>query len=267
MSSTSRHDAWQAGASYDQYMGRWSRRIAPRFLGWLALPPGRDWLDIGCGTGALSAAILERCAPASLVAVEPSDGFRAQARASVPDARATFLAGDAQALPVEPASADAVVSALVLNFVPDKARALAEMRRVLRPGGTIGFYVWDYAGGGLEFLRAFWTAAAALDPAAADLAEDKRFPYCTREGVAELARGGGLAGVEVAALEVETVFANFDDFWQPFTLGTGPAPGYCSALSADALARLKARLAQDLPRAADGAIHLKARAWGVRGVG
>jgi SAM-dependent methyltransferase len=267
MSTSSRHDAWQAGASYDQYMGRWSRKIAPRFLDWLAVPPGRDWLEIGCGTGALSAAILERCAPASLVAVEPSDGFRAQARANVPDARATFLAGDAQALPVEAASKDVVVSALVLNFVPDKPRALAEMRRVARPGGTIGFYVWDYAGGGLQFLRAFWTAAAALDPAAADLAEDKRFPYCTREGVAELARGGGLASAEVEAIEVPTVFADFDDYWRPFTLGAGPAPGYCSALSPEGLVRLKDRLAQDLPRAADGAIHLKARAWGVRGQG
>lgn len=264
MSTTSRHDAWQAGTSYDQYMGRWSRKVAPRFLDWLALPAGLDWLEVGCGTGALSAAILERCAPATLVSVDPSEGFLAQARANVADPRAVFRVGDAQALPVETASRDAVVSALVLNFVPDKAQAFAEMQRVTRPGGTIGFYVWDYAGGGLAFLREFWRAAVALDPAAADLTEDKRFPYCTRDGVAELARGSGLASAEVEAIEVPTVFADFDDYWRPFTLGAGPAPGYCSTLAPDALGRLKARLDASLPRQADGSIHLQARAWAVR---
>ncbi|WP_287158643.1 class I SAM-dependent methyltransferase [Mesorhizobium sp.] len=144
MAEAARHDAWQAGDSYDLYMGRWSRQIAPLFLDWLDPAEGLDWLEVGCGTGALSAAILARCNPSSLVSIDPSEGFLAKARANVPDERVEFLAGDAQALSVKSGSKDMVVSALVLNFIADKQKALAEMRRVARPGATIGFYVWDY---------------------------------------------------------------------------------------------------------------------------
>jgi SAM-dependent methyltransferase len=263
MTSTSRHDAWQAGDSYEQYMGRWSRQIAPRFLDWLGAAPNLDWLEVGCGTGALSSEIVARCAPRSLVSIDPSEGFLAAARAKVPDARVTFQAGDAQALPVDGASKDVVASALVLNFVPDRARALAEMKRVARPRGRIGFYVWDYPGGGVEFMRAFWRAATELDPGATDLTEDKRFPFCTPEGLRELAGGAGLSA-EVTAIEVPTVFKDFDDFWRPFTLGAGPAPGYCANLAPDARERLKQRLRANLPASEDGKIHLAARAWAAR---
>ena len=123
--------------------------------------------------------ILSRAAPRSVTAIDPSDDFLARARATSADPRATFLVGDAQALQVADASADVAVSGLVLNFVPDRPRALAELRRALRPGGLVGFYVWDYPGGGIEFLEAFWSAARALDPAAAELAESRRFAFCT----------------------------------------------------------------------------------------
>jgi SAM-dependent methyltransferase len=259
-----RHDAWQAGDSYDLYMGRWSRRIAPRFLEWLGAPRALDWLDVGAGTGALSGAILERCAPRSLIAVDPSEGFLAKARANLPAGRAELRVGDAQALPVDSGSRDVVVSGLVLNFVPDRERALAEMKRAARPGGRIAFYVWDYPCGGVEFMRAFWNAAIALDPAARDLGEGRRFPFCTPEGLTELAARAGLAPVECDAIEAPTVFADFDDYWRPFTLGAGPAPGYCTALSEDARERLRESLARSLPRAADGSIPLKTRAWAVR---
>jgi SAM-dependent methyltransferase len=264
MAETSRHDAWQAGDSYDAYMGRWSRRIAPRFLDWLGAPGGLDWLEVGCGTGALSAAVLARCGPNSLVAIDPSEGFIAKARANVPDGRVAFRVGDAQALPAETASRDVVVSALVLNFVPDKVKALAEMRRVARAGGTVGFYVWDYPGGGVEFMRAFWTAATALDPAARDLTEDKRFPFCTPDGLADLAARAGLAPVACAAIEAPTVFRDFDDYWRPFTLGAGPAPGYCASLATEARERLRQKLHDTLPRQQDGSIALKVRAWAVK---
>lgn len=264
MAETSRHDAWQAGDSYDAYMGRWSRRIAPRFLDWLGAAGGLDWLDVGCGTGALSAAILARGDPKSLIAIDPSEGFVARARASLPDARADFQLGDAQALALPPASRDIVVSALALNFVPDKAKALAEMKRVARPGGTVAFYVWDYPGGGIAFMRAFWNAAVALDPAAADLTEDKRFPYCTPEGLAAMVRGAGLAEVDGAPIEVPTVFIDFEDYWRPFTLGAGPAPGYCASLDGERRERLKEKLEATLPRGADGSIVLTARAWALR---
>ncbi len=265
MTEASRHDAWQAGDSYDLYMGRWSRGVAPRFLEWLGAGEGLDWLDVGCGTGALSGAIVEGCAPRSVLGIDPSDGFVAKARANVLDPRATFETGDAQALPVEAASRDVVVSALVLNFVPDREKALAEMRRVARPGGTVGFYVWDYPGGGVGFMRAFWTAAAALDPKARDLTEDRRFPFCTLEGVTAMAKAAGLGDVRSTAIEMPTVFKDFDDFWRPFTLGAGPAPAYCASLEPAVRERLRTKLDDSLPRGDDGSIPLKVRAWAVRG--
>ena len=264
MATTSRYDAWQAGDSYDAYMGRWSRQIAPRFLDWLAMPDGLDWLEVGCGTGALSAAILAQCSPRSLIALDLSEGFVARARVNVPDGRVEFRVGDAQALPVEQGSRDAIVSALVLNFVPDKAKALAEMRRVARSGARIGFYVWDYPGRGVEFMREFWTAAVALDPRAADLTEDKRFPFCTPAALIDLATQAGLAAAECTAIEVPTVFKDFEDFWRPFTLGAGPAPGYCASLDPEARERLRSKLDDDLPRADDGSIPLQTRAWAVK---
>jgi ubiquinone/menaquinone biosynthesis C-methylase UbiE len=264
MAEQSRHDAWSAGDGYDRYMGRWSRLIAPRFLAWLAPPRDLDWLEVGCGTGALSKAILDECAPRRLTAIEPSEGFLAQARLNVPDTRAEFRPGDAQNLPIDADSKDIVVSGLVLNFVPDRLRALSEMRRAARPGATIAFYVWDYPGGGIQFMRAFWSAATTLDPKVSDLTEDKRFPFCTQDQLTELARDAGLASVEATALETPTVFTSFEDFWQPFTLGAGPAPGYCVSLDPEARQRLRQQLEATLPREPDGSIHLKARAWGVR---
>jgi SAM-dependent methyltransferase len=266
MAEASRHDAWAAGDSYDAYMGRWSRQIAPRFLDWLGAAKGLDWLEVGCGTGALSAAIVTHCSPKSLVSIDSSEGFIAQARANVADARVTFQVGNALDLAAEAASKDVVVSALVLNFLPDRERALAEMQRVARRGATIGFYVWDYPGGGVEFMRAFWQAAAALDPAARDLTEDKRFSYCTREGLTELTTRAGLRSVLSTPIEVPTVFRDFDDLWRPFTLGAGPAPGYCASLAPAARERLRQRLHESLPRASDGSIPLKVRAWAVKAV-
>ncbi len=264
MSEASRHDAWQAGDAYEFYMGRWSRRIAPLFLDLLALPRELDWLEVGCGTGALSAAILAHCDPESLIAIDPSEGFLAKARASVPDQRADFRQGDAQALPVETASRDAVVSALMLNFVPDRVKAVGEMKRAARPGATVAFYVWDYPGAGLEFLRAFWREAAELDAKAGELTEDRRFPFCTPDALTATAREAGLAGATCEALEAPTVFSDFDDYWRPFTLGAGPAPGYVASLAPDARQRLKDRLEARLPRSDDGSIALKARAWAVK---
>jgi SAM-dependent methyltransferase len=266
MAEASRHDAWKAGDRYEAYMGRWSRLLAPRFLDWLGAPEGLDWLEVGCGTGALSGAIIARCNPKSLVAIDPSQEFVATARASLADRRAGFRVGDAQAITLGDASRDVVVSALVLNFVSDRPKALAEMKRVARAGGTVAFYVWDYPGGGMEIMGAFWDAAIALDPAAEDLREDRRFPFCNAEGLTELARDAGLTGIECAPIEAPTVLRDFDDYWLPFTLGAGPAPGYCVSLEPRAQQRLKDKLRASLSRRADGSIALKARAWAVKAV-
>ncbi len=265
MTSTSRHDTWAAGDSYDAYMGRWSRPIAARFLDWLAPAQGLHWLDLGCGTGALTEAIVRHCAPASVIALDPSEGFIAKAREHVDDPRVAFRVGDATSLATLPtASRDVAVAALVLNFIRDRVGALREMRRIVRHGGTVGFYVWDYPGGGIEFMRAFWSAAVELDPAARDLTEDRRFPFCTRDGLTALMQEAGFVSPEVTALEAPSVFQSFEDYWHPFTLGAGPAPGYCANLAPEARQRLRDKLSDSLPRQADGSIALGTRAWAVR---
>lgn len=266
MSDQTRHDTWQAGENYDRYMGRWSRALAPRFVDWLNPLPGFEWLDVGCGTGALTEALLGAAVPVGIVAIDPSEGFLELARQRIDDERVVFRQGSAEALPVASASCDAVGAALMLNFVPDRALALAEMRRALRPGGLVSFCVWDYPSGGLQFLRAFWTAAIALDPAAADLGEARRFPFCTAEALTELAAAAGLVDIVCEAITVPTLFRSFDDFWLPFTLGTGPAPGYCASLPPEAREQLRRRLQTGLPIAGDGTIALHARALALHGI-
>lgn len=264
MSTSTRHDAWSAAEHYERYMGRWSRQIATRYLDWLEPPKDAAWLDVGCGTGALTQTIMARCAPRTIAAIDPSATFVAQARATTSDAevRLRFEVADAQRIPLEDAAVDVAASALVVNFVPDKVAALREMKRVTRPGGLVSFYVWDYPGGGMGFMRAFWNAATALEPRAMELAEARRFPFCTPDGLAALCAEAGWPAATVGKIEIETRFASFEDLWQPFTLGAGPAPGYCVSLPEDKRAALKARLRQDV--GGDGPVSFPARAWAVK---
>jgi SAM-dependent methyltransferase len=254
---------WASGTAYEAYVGRWSRGVAARFLPALAAPRNAAWVDVGCGTGVLTAAVLEHGEPASVLGVDASPAFLRVAAASIDDPRARFEVGDAAALPVDADTIDVVVSGLVLNFLPDRPAALAEWRRVLRPGGILGLYVWDYAGE-MQLMRHLWDAAAALDPAAADLDEGRRSSFCRPEPLRELTRSAGFEGVQVDAIDVPTVFRDFDDYWSPFLAGTGPAPAYVAGLRPDARERLRARLAAQVPRAPDGSIPLRARAWVVR---
>jgi SAM-dependent methyltransferase len=255
---------WASGAAYEPYVGRWSRLVAPEFLSWLAVPPGGRWLDVGCGTGALSATILEHAAPREVVGIDPSPGYVAYAREHVPDARTRFEVGDAQALPYEEGWFDAVVSGLVLNFVPDPKRALAEMTRVTHSGGTVAAYVWDYAGE-MQLMRHFWDAAVALDPAACQLDEGRRFPLCQPEPLRRLFAAAGLGEVDIRAIDVPTVFRDFEDYWSPFLGGQAPAPGYAMSLDEQRRTALRERIRAGLPMQANGSIHLVARAWAVRG--
>ena len=149
-------------------------------------------------------------------------------------------------MPLEDASVEVAASALAINFVPDRVQALREMQRVTKPGGLVSFYVWDYPGGGMGFMRAFWNAAIALDPKAEELAEGRRFPFCTPDGLTALAAEAGWGAATVDKIEIEARFGSFEDLWQPFTLGAGPAPGYCVNLPEDKRAALKQRLMDDV---------------------
>ena len=256
-------DNWESGSPYEQYVGRWSRRVAPPFLSWLDIPAGRKWLDVGCGTGALCAAIVDSCSPSSVAGIEPSDGFLKTARENLAG-RVALRSGSATAIPLGEAVVDVVVSGLVLNFVPDPRAALGEMARVTAKGGTVAAYVWDYAGK-MELMRFFWDAAVELDPGAAKLDEGARFPLCRPDALEHLFTGAGLKGVDVKPIDIATQFSDFDDYWRPFLGGQGPAPAYAVSLDETARARLRDRIRARIPIAADGSISLTARAWAARG--
>lgn len=255
-------ETWGNGTAYEQYVGRWSRQVAPLFLSWLNVPASRRWLDVGCGTGALCAAIIDRCSPSSVTGVEPSEGFLKTARENLAG-QAVLLSGSATSIPLSDASVDVVVSGLVLNFVPEPRAALLEMARVTGKGGTIAAYVWDYAGK-MEFLRHFWDVAGELDPTAASMDEGVRFPLCRAEALEKLFASAGLEAIAVRAIDIPTWFVNFDDYWQPFLGGQGPAPAYVMSLDETTRARLRDRIRSHLPIEANGSISLIARAWAAR---
>lgn len=257
-------DLFADGEAYEHYIGRWSRPVGHIFLDWLSQSQGLRWADVGCGTGALAETILKKAAPNWVVGIEPSEGFLNVARASIEDVRVKFIPGDAQSLPLENQEVDVVVSGLVLNFVPDKKSALKEMRRVVKPGGTVAAYVWDYSGD-MQLIWYFWDAAAALFPDAVEHDEGNQFPICKPEPLAELFSGVGLETVETCALDTPTVFADFDDYWSPFLKGVGPAGAFCVSLPKNDQERLREKLESTLPVNADGTIGLTARAWAVRG--
>lgn len=264
MTAEQRSDEWADGDAYEAFMGPWSRAAAAEFLGWLGLPAGLRWLDVGCGTGALSESIVRHASPGEVLGIDRSPGYVAHARAHVADGRARFEVGDAAAPPAEPDGFDVAVSGLVLNFVPDPVAMLRAMARAVGPGGRVAVYVWDYADG-MEFLRRFWDAAVALDPAAAALDEGRRFPICDPGALGRAFDAAGLEGVETSAVEVPTVFESFDAYWAPFLGGQGPAPGYARGLGEDERARLRERLRGELEPEPGAGIRLRARAWAARG--
>lgn len=264
MTESKGRSVWGSGAAYEPYVGRWSRQVAREFLTWLAVAPSARWLDVGCGTGALSETILAHAAPAEVLGVDPSEGYLALARDQVRDARARFEVSDARHLPTQSAAYDAVVSGLVLNFIPDINTGMTEMVRVTKPGGTVAAYVWDYAGK-MELMRYFWDAAVALRPEARELDEGRRFPICQPGALESLFGGAGLRDVKVRAIDVPTTFRDFDDYWSPFLGGQFPAPDYAMSLSEEQRTALRERIRATLPRSGKGPIHLIARAWAVRG--
>ena len=258
-------DSWASGDKYEPYIGRWSRLVARLFLSWLAIPAGSQWLDVGCGTGALSQTILRFAEPAKIRGIDRSEGFVAFAKEHMQDSRVQFEVGDAEALIVDSGTFDVAVSGLVLNFIPQPERAVAEMTRVTRSGGVVAAYVWDYADR-MQLIRHFFDAAVALDPNAIELDEGRRFSICQPDALRQLFESAGLHNVEARPIEIPTVFRDFDDYWSPFLGGQGPAPSYAMSLSEERRLTLRERIRAGLPFASDGSIPLVARAWAVRGV-
>jgi len=202
--------------------------------------------------------------PRTVNGIDRSEGYVESARSRVNDPRTGFEVGNAQMLSFESETFDTTVSGLVLNFVPQPDQMIAEMARVVRKGGMVALYVWDYAGK-MHMLRHFWNAVAALDPAAHDLDEGRRFPICNPDLLKKLFQNAGLFQVEVHPIDISTDFNGFNDYWAPFLGGQGPAPGYATSLSEEQRARLRQRIYNSLPFALDGSIPLTARAWAVRG--
>lgn len=261
----SKKETWAAGDAYEQYVGRWSRPVATKFLRWLNVDAGASWGDVGCGTGALTDSILTVADPASIIATDRSEGFIRTARERVRNPRVQFHLSDALALAWSAHSFDVTVSGLVLNFVSDPHAMIAELARVTRPAGTVGAYVWDYSSG-MQMMRHFWDVALQINSYDSTLDEAARFPICQPQPLEELFRAVGLVAVSVRAVDIPTIFQNFDDYWTPFLGRQGAAPTYLAGLEPDIQDRIRDTLQARLVTADDGSIALTARAWAVRGV-
>ncbi len=266
MHASNPRDGWTSGDAYQKFMGRWSPFLAEIFVPWVGAPAGSAWLDVGCGTGALTRTILALAAPSRVLGIEPSEVFVDYARQQTADPRARFEQGSAQQLPVEDASFDVAAAGLVINFVPEPCR---RARRVqTRPASwrdAVGCYVWDYAEG-MRMVRVFFDAATALDPAAKAVDEGRRFEMCNPEGLTQLFFGAGLQGVETRALEFTMQFRDFNDYWNPFKGGVGPAPAYLASLPSERQLDLENEVKNRLPINSDGSVQLAARAWAIKGI-
>jgi len=248
------------GDAYEEFMGKWSLLAGDAFLDWLSPAPGLRWVDVGCGNGAFTERLIARCAPRDVRGIDPSEGQLSFARSRVARKRAQFRQGDAMALPYADASFDAAVMALVIFFVPEPTRGIAEMARVVRPGGGVCAYAWDILGGGFPY--------AALQEEMRRLGQEPLWPPSVDAARIEALQASweaaGLVQVETHVLEVQRTFADFDTFWAAARKGPRMAPRLSQMTSADN-DTLRERLRQRLPADARGRITYSARANAVRG--
>jgi SAM-dependent methyltransferase len=254
-----------ASAGYENFMGRWSKRLAPAYVAFAGVKSGDRILDVGTGTGSLAFAVEAATTSGEIVGIDPSEGFIAYAKKNAKPDRMRFEVGDAQALNnFKDASFDQTLSLLVMNFVPDHDKAIVEMRRVTRPGGVVSACVWDYDAG-MEMLRFFWDEVVALDPAMAP--RDERHMKLSREGqLGELWKKAGLVNVQERPLMIDQAYTSFSDYWTPFLKGAGPGGAYVVSLTDERRQQLEQRMRKRLlGDRQDGAFTLGARAWCVRG--
>jgi SAM-dependent methyltransferase len=248
------------GAAYERMMGAWSRIAGEIFLDWLTPPPGLRWIDIGCGSGAFTELLVERCAPAEVQAIDPSEAQLSFARARPAGRIAQFHRGDALALPFGEDSFDAAVMALVIFFVPDPTKAVAEMKRVVCPGGTVAAYVWDMMGGGhpLELMHAEMLGMGVVAP------RPPRSDASSVEALRGMWMNAGLDAPEVRDITVQRTFADFEDYWTTSTMAATVSQTIAAMAPGDTDA-LKMRMRARLPADAAGRITQHARANAIRG--
>jgi ubiquinone/menaquinone biosynthesis C-methylase UbiE len=248
------------GAAYEQMMGIWSRFVGEIFLDWLAPPSGLRWIDVGCGNGAFTQLLVERCAPLEVQGIDPSEGQLAFARTRPAARVAEFSQGDAMALPFPAGKFDAAVMALVLVFLPDPAKGIEEMVRVVRPGGTVATYMWDMLGGGFP-----------LDPILVEMREmglapprPPKMEASRIEMLRELWTGAGISSVETREIRVHRTFADFDELWMANLKAPSLGPTVAAMESAD-VETLKRRVRARLPADPEGRITYGARAHAIKG--
>ena len=253
-----------ASAGYERFMGRWSRQLAPAFIAFAGVKNGDRVLDLGTGTGSLAATMEATFPDTQTVGVDPSEGFISYARKNAKTAHSQFELGDAQALKFNDASFDKTLSLLVMNFIPDHQKAVAEMRRVTRPEGIVSACVWDYERG-MQMLRFFWDEAVAFDPAIEP--KDERHMKLSHQGqLSNLWKQSGLLNVKEEPITIDQAFSSFNDYWEPFTKGAGPGGAYVISLSQDRREQLEGHIRKRLLGSHDdGPFILTATAWCVRG--
>jgi len=238
--------------------------MAPKFLEWLNPSQDLDWIDIGCGTGALSESISKNHYPTSISCVDPSESFLEKTKDRIGNSCIT-IKSKADEIPLDNQCSDIVVSGLALNFFPEPDKAINEMKRVLRNKGVIAAYVWDYSGR-MDMLRYFWDNARKIDSSAATLDEGARFPICSEENLNILFNDSGLKSVITTSIDIDTRFDSFDDFWKPFLGKQGPAPSFYSNLEDAKQKKVVELIREALPINSDGTVNLIARAFAVRGI-
>lgn len=248
------------GAAYEQMMGIWSRYVGEIFLDWLEPPPGWRWIDIGCGNGAFTELLVERCSPAEIHGIDPSEEQLAFARTRPAARLAQFHQGDAMALPFPADRFDAAVMALVIVFVAEPAKAVAEMFRVVRPGGIIATYMWDMLGGGFPFTPLIVEMRAmGLAPPRPPQIEASQM-----EALRDLWTGAGLEAIETREITVRRTFADFDDFWMTKMKSASLGPMVAKMAASD-VEMLKSRVRARLPADSEGRITYEARANAIKG--